>query len=340
MKYDIVGYIIISIILILLLTFSIKYVLFINNIKPDTNFENFISTGPIDAVYTWVDSNNTEWIKQKNTFSENQKNESIDCSKARWTTTESSYRELEFSIRSTRRFIPWIRNIYIVTQRPQKMPYELSKELGVIYVHHDEIMPQDALPTFNSCAIETSLHKIKGLSEKFIYFNDDMIVNKQMEPSDFFKNDKPIFRISKMYSFFLNNIILNFKNEKHIDQLIFSKDLLKNTFYIPIHQATPITKSLLINIEEKYNKQWNKTRYDKFRKSDNIIPIYLALNVDRMSVYITNIDNIKEFVSFSRIYTIKNFNPYHLICINTTSITDNKINRKYRQEIIKQRDET
>ena len=51
--------------------------------------------------------------------------------------------------------------------------------------------PEEYLPTFNSHTIEMNLHRIKGLSEQFVYFNDDMFINKPMKPRDFFVHGKP-----------------------------------------------------------------------------------------------------------------------------------------------------
>ena len=52
-------------------------------------------------------------------------------------------------------------------------------------------MPKEILPTFNSCAIELHLHRIKGLSEQFVYFNDDMVLNAPVTPDYYFKDGLP-----------------------------------------------------------------------------------------------------------------------------------------------------
>ena len=52
-------------------------------------------------------------------------------------------------------------------------------------------IPEEILPTFNSHAIELHMHKIKGLSEHFVYFNDDMILNAPVAPEYYFRNGLP-----------------------------------------------------------------------------------------------------------------------------------------------------
>jgi hypothetical protein len=94
--------------------------------------------------------------------------------------------ELKYSLRSLEKYAPWFRNIYIVTngQVPDWLNLTNSR---VKLVKHEEIFPNKShLPTFNSAAIETHLHRIKGLSKNFVYFNDDLLLTKPIWPDDFY----------------------------------------------------------------------------------------------------------------------------------------------------------
>ncbi len=51
---------------------------------------------------------------------------------------------------------------------------------------HREILPADALPTFNSHAIESALHKVPDLAEHFVYLNDDFFLGRPLGPESFF----------------------------------------------------------------------------------------------------------------------------------------------------------
>jgi hypothetical protein len=69
---------------------------------------------------------------------------------------------------------PWVRTIYIVTA--SQVPIWLNTSHSrVRIVDHKDLFPEPAtqLPTFNSLAIESVLHRIPGLSEYFLYFNND-----------------------------------------------------------------------------------------------------------------------------------------------------------------------
>ncbi|WP_392872274.1 stealth conserved region 3 domain-containing protein [Streptomyces sp. LN499] len=139
---------------------------------------------PVDAVYTWVDGSDVQWLERKNHVLATLGLETVDAaaSAARFRSRD----ELRYSLRSIDMYAPWIRNIYIVTDR--QVPAWLdSSHHRVRVVDHTEIFGnQGALPTFNSHAIESRLHHIEGLSEHFLYFNDDFFIGRTVLPSLFF----------------------------------------------------------------------------------------------------------------------------------------------------------
>jgi hypothetical protein len=57
---------------------------------------------------------------------------------------------------------------------------------GIAVVDHRQNIPAEFLPTFNSHVIEAYLHRIPGLAEHYIYFNDDFFLTAPAEPGDFF----------------------------------------------------------------------------------------------------------------------------------------------------------
>jgi len=271
---------------------------------------------PIDVVYTWVNSDDEQWKLLKNKH-KLQFHKNFDNKVKRWNYYNDPASEIKLSIESVRMYLPWIRNIYVVTQRPQNLPEDfMNKHSDIIkIVHHDQIMNKDVLPTFSSVSIESSLHKIPGLSEKFIYFNDDNYINKPMKPSDFFKHNKPILRVNNINSNSYNKFVMPVK-EVHNQQNYNTKKILNSYFNVPIHQATPITKTIMKQTENKYIKEWNLTKQQKFRTRESIIPIYLALNygLQNGKVNLNNDDVIKNLFVENEIYKINN--NYHLVCVN------------------------
>lgn len=89
-----------------------------------------------------------------------------------------------YSLRSLEKNAPWIRHIYIVTNG--QIPSWLNTDNPrVSIITHEEIFSEpDALPTFSSPAIEFNLHHIPGLSEYFLYFNDDVFLGDVVYPYD------------------------------------------------------------------------------------------------------------------------------------------------------------
>ncbi|MCQ2153859.1 MAG: Stealth CR1 domain-containing protein [Bacteroidales bacterium] len=147
----------------------------------------------IDLVYLWVDGSDPQWIAKHNALTASGTAfRDADC-KGRYADSG----ELKFSLRSVEKYAPWIHRIFIVTDNQIPSWLDVSNP-KVQIVDHTAIMPAESLPCFNSRIIEHHLHNIPGLSEKFIYANDDMLLNKPVSPSSFFAEDGlPIMRFNR-----------------------------------------------------------------------------------------------------------------------------------------------
>ncbi len=150
----------------------------------------------IDAVITWVDGNDERHKKKMLPFIEEKKLLNLKEFRTRFDQVD----EIKYTVDSILKFAPFIRNIYIVTdnQIPSFLKHETDqlKYSNVSIVDHKIIFSDNEayLPTFNCRPIETRLYKIPGLSEHFIYFNDDMFLINPTTPSDFFINGYPVLR--------------------------------------------------------------------------------------------------------------------------------------------------
>ncbi|MDR2805034.1 MAG: Stealth CR1 domain-containing protein, partial [Dysgonamonadaceae bacterium] len=138
----------------------------------------------IDLVYLWVDGNDPVWQARKNAFLgiETAEDE-INC-KGRHANND----ELKYSLRSVEKYLPWIRKIFIVTDN--QIPDWLdTSHPGIQMISHKDILPEEAMPCYNSVVIEYFLYRIPGLSEHFLYGNDDMFFNASLSPLFFFTED-------------------------------------------------------------------------------------------------------------------------------------------------------
>ena len=137
----------------------------------------------IDAVILWVDGNDPEWIKERNKYHPDKTQDSGG----------SRYRDwglLKYLFRSICKYAPWIRTVHLVTcgQKPEWLNLKCEK---LHFVSHADFISEKYLPTFSSRSIDLNLHRIEGLAEHFIYFNDDMLLTDYVKPSDFFINGLP-----------------------------------------------------------------------------------------------------------------------------------------------------
>lgn len=150
-------------------------------------------TMDIDLVYLWVDGNDPLWQEKRNSFiGETSEKSQINC-KGRYANND----ELKYSLRSIEKYAHWIRKIHIVTD--EQTPDWLDTSHPKIHiVDHKKIMPAESLPCFNSSLIEHFIYRIPGLSEQFLFANDDMFINKEVIPSDFYTTDGfPIIRLKQ-----------------------------------------------------------------------------------------------------------------------------------------------
>ncbi|MCR5328179.1 MAG: Stealth CR1 domain-containing protein [Saccharofermentans sp.] len=137
----------------------------------------------IDFVISWVNDEDTEWQEKKKRYLPT---EGEDVRPARY----RDWGLLPFLFRGFDVFSPWVRKIFLVTDC--RLPDWLdTKNPKLVVVDPNSLIPKEYAPTFNINAIEINFHKIPGLSEHFVYFNDDMLLLKPLEKTDFFRDGKP-----------------------------------------------------------------------------------------------------------------------------------------------------
>lgn len=136
----------------------------------------------IDFIITWVDGNDPEWQLEKSRYD----GTGSDLRPRRYREWET----LRYLFRSIEKNAPWVHKVYLVTCG--HLPGWLKKDAPKLeLVKHEDYIPKEWLPTFSSRTIDMNFHRIKSLSEHFVYFDDDMFITKKTEPEDFFKKGLP-----------------------------------------------------------------------------------------------------------------------------------------------------
>ena len=290
------------------------------------NFESFQSEKTdIDFVYTWVENNETfqnEILKYKPN--------DHHIPTAQYTDTE----ELKYSIRSIFKYAPWFHHIYIVVKDGQCPSWLNTNDPHITLVQHSDIIPANYLPTFNSIVIESYLHHIPQLSEKYIYFNDDIFLWKPVTPNDFFTQDgKCIHSVSSkietkpiQYDFAKNKMISNnppfpytFMTMIHWNATIIENYLhipLKEQFvglHIPLSnlksvnfQLDSFLNSISLNDNETLHSITSKSR---FRNNYNIARVSLFLKYFYLHLSKSQLENISfhksEMIELSHLQSQK-----------------------------------
>jgi hypothetical protein len=193
-------------------------------------------------------------------------------------------------LRSAEKYAPWIRKIFIVTdnQTPEWLDTTNPK---IKIVDHKEIMPEAGLPCFNACVIEYFICKIPDLSEHFLYANDDMFFNADVQPSCFFEKDGyPIIRLRKKAGGKLHYWwkILRGKADLYRKSMHNAASLVEKKFgkyysSIPHHNIDAYKKSDFCNVVETvFVKQIEKVLSHRFRNKEDLqrsVILYYALAI-------------------------------------------------------------
>ena len=255
----------------------------------------------IDFILTWVDGSDPEWLAEKRKFQN--KDETIylldDAN------TDCRYRAdielLRFWFRAVEKFAPWVNKIHFVTcgQKPNWLNEDHPK---LKLVNHADYIPSDYLPTFNANTIEMNLHRLEGLSEKYVYFNDDIFLTRPVLPTFFFKRGVPVLMTDLRYykgigynnwsrlifndyclvnnSFNIKKAIWQNKGKWfNVKELGFKRAIQNFVCYrcnktLPVglygHIALPHLKSTLQEVWDKYPDIMDYSLKHKFRSDDQM----------------------------------------------------------------------
>jgi hypothetical protein len=223
---------------------------------------------PIDVVYTWVDGADPGWQRRRAEYAgEGYHAEAANA--ARYLSRD----ELRYSLRSLSQYAPWVRHVYLVTD-DQTPDWLDTEHPGITVVSHREIFTDPTvLPTFNSHAIESQLHHIEGLTEHFLYLNDDVFLARLATPQDF-------FLANGLSQFFLSTAHVPFgrpsaddvpvsvagKNNRALIEERFGSVITQKMKHVP----HALQRSVLYEIEEEFPDRHRATAANRFRELDDL----------------------------------------------------------------------
>jgi len=223
----------------------------------------------VDVVYTWVDGVNSNFQAEMSArlrdLPEPPPPSSLRLGIFR------DHGELRYSLRSLEKFAPWVRRIYIVTdgQRPCWLR-ESNNRISVIT--HDQIFTRKSdLPTFNSNAIEAHLHRIPGLSRRFLYFNDDVVLGRPVSIGDF------VTPAGGQYVY-VDHALLTKIPEQWVDdrmqahtRMLIQKMCGRSiSRLMPAHVPHFFDRDILFSLQKTFVEEFRETSSSPFRSSNDI----------------------------------------------------------------------
>lgn len=171
--------------------------------------------------------------------------------------------DLLFSLRSAHKYAPWYRHIILVISDHDELPTSINRSAPHLrIVRHSEFIPKEFLPTFNSNVIESYLHLIPGLSEQFVYWNDDTYICKPTSVRKFFTaNGMPINRhcTGKL----IHNLAPTPNMFVKMMQNAITAHGMSWTRYQ--HQVQPFTKTLISHYAERFAKEVRTASRHRYR---------------------------------------------------------------------------
>ena len=184
----------------------------------------------MDIVITYVDGNDPVWKQDYEKYT------NVPVMQKRF----RDWGTLKYLLRGVEVNMPFIRNVYLVVSHPSQVPQWADTENLKIVLHSD-IIPGEYLPTFNCNPIEMHLHRIEGLDEEYLYFNDDLYPVAPCRREDFFRDGKGVIWfsshmiVSGMYKHICKN------SDSYARKALVMKPSWK--FIRPQHTCTPMLKS-------------------------------------------------------------------------------------------------
>ena len=222
----------------------------------------------IDLVFSWVDGSSPEYRAARAARMQGVVVGEGDDHEARFRQID----ELKYALRSVYMFAPWVRRIFIATDSAR--PAWLADHPSVTLVRSEEhFKDPSVLPTHNSQAVESQLQHIPGLSEYFLYSNDDMFFGRPVSPDMFFSPGgvTKFIQADTRIGLGENDAERSgFENAARVNRRLLHERFGRITTRHLEHTAAPLRKSVLLEMEREFAAEFAATAASRFRAKDNI----------------------------------------------------------------------
>lgn len=269
----------------------------------------------MDIVITYVDGNDPVWKQDYEKYT------NVPVMQKRF----RDWGTLKYLLRGIEVNMPFIRNVYLVVSHPSQVPQWADTENLKIVLHKD-IIPEEYLPTFNCNPIEMHLHRIEGLDEEYLYFNDDMFPVGMCHPENFFRDGKAV--IGYYRHLFASGMYKKIcRNSDRLARK--AMDMKSSCFFTrPQHICSPMLKSVCEELYEKVGSEIHETSLTRTRTENNLNQ-YLFLDYMNFKGLVINekISNKHFSVSVASPESLRTFlhNPSrNMVCINDVHLSESR----------------
>ena len=268
----------------------------------------------MDIVITYVNGLDPEWQKS---YEKTTNTPILEKRFRDWGT-------LKYLMRGIEANMPFIRKVHLVVAQESQIPEWVNRE-KVNVVLHSDIIPEKHLPTFNCNPIEMHLHRIEGLDEEYLYFNDDIFPLKPCKPTDFFDNGQALLGMSRhLFAFDMFKKICRNSDRTARKALGLKPSLC---FLRPQHVCTPMLKSVCEEVYEKVEEEIAAS-LTTTRESNNLNQ-YLFLDYMYLKGVLRNRRLSKKhfslgIVSASKLRKFLEQPTHKLTCINDVQMGEEK----------------
>ena len=251
----------------------------------------------------------------------------------RQATGEERYRDWEcfkYWFRGVEKNCKWVNKVFLIVACPSQVPDWLdtsNPKLRIVY--HDEFIPKELLPTFNATTIELYIPDIEGLSNNYVYCNDDFYFLNIVGETRFFINDIPVYDdnatpLKKYANHLLEGTDATFYKSLNncMDfQLKISGEKAKS--YGISHLPMPHVKDFENSILNDYLYTIFRAQIpSKFRHPDNLShQVYVDLYRD-LKIYIKDKDYYSKYVTLKSDVDFNKYWDCDMVCFNDTEQLD------------------
>lgn len=300
---------------------------------------------PIDIVVTYLDDSDPTWIEEFKKYKQEEIGKGIiEATNAQAFGDERirNWDNMKYWFRGIETNCPWVNKIFFICQKPSQIPKWLDTSNPKLrIIHHEDYIPKELLPTFNTMTIQTFIPLIEDLSENYIYFDDDIFcLNPVPEDMFYTEDDKPRHKNTPFWggqSLYSTHMGAWGKNLDNTYNMEIKYGDNKNYKYAPYHLPGSHKKSISKKIlTDNWNEIVNTLKTSKFRHETYVCPIELYTNcLKRLNLcYIdNNMYNSCKYVTLDEGLNFNLFRNFKIICFNDTETTRNF--PKIKQELLK-----